>query len=282
MSGFPVTLVDGGAAPFVPVSGMAPLATMTDGATPITLVESGAPGLIIDGWAPAELGDDLLGQLDAEDTDSLTLDTGVVSAWADTAASVSFANTGTARPAYSATSFNGRPGLTFDGVDDYLSAESAPYPTGANPCEIWALVRQDALIGNTTARAIMAYGGISANASRRTERSNTGGTGNRFRSVTGIGGSTAVATTTADFSGIHIVRAVFGATEMFAAIDGVATAPVAAVSATGTTRSRIGSVTANTPANFMQGAINSIFVTAPLTPVQAASLRAFLGRRGGI
>lgn len=53
----------------------------------------------------------------------ITQAAGVVSAWANQgSAGLSFTATGTGKPAYNATAIHGRPGLAFDGVDDYMTA----------------------------------------------------------------------------------------------------------------------------------------------------------------
>jgi hypothetical protein len=277
--GFPVTLVDADGAPFTPASRLAPLATVSDAGVPVTLVSSGAAPLIVDGWTPADLGVALLGQIDAEDFASLTITTGLVDAWADTVAAVSFTSTLTARPAYSATSFNGRPGVTFDGTNDALSFAGVPYPAAANPCEIWVACSQDAV---ATSRTVFGYGNV-PNTSRligcRLPLGNPPWTPNLN---TGTGAAAPNTDGPPTFSGIHILRAEFGATQSRLSMDGVAGTPTAAVPATVTTKSTIGGRPQAAVVAFFQGVINCILITSPLTNVQAASLRAYLARRGGI
>lgn len=281
MTGFPVTLVDSGGIPFTPAS-KGPLASMVDDGPAVTLVASGAPPLVVDGWTPADLGDALLGQLDAEDTASITQTDGAVSAWDDTVAEVSFVQaTADAQPVWSATSFNGRPGITFDGTDDQLTLASVPYPAGADPCEIWVLADQVVDASSSSQRVAFAYG-TGGSVARIVRRGVISGVN---RAGIGVGDGNAGVfynNTSVDFSGIHVVRGVVGATASRCDVDGIAGTPSDVVPGTATTRSRIGATSANTAGNFWQGVINSIFVTAPLTDVQAASLRAYLGRRGGL
>ena len=77
-------------------------------------------------WLPTNLPN-LAMWLDASDPSTLTLVSGAVSEWRDKSGNSRHVSQGVAanRPAYSATSFNGRPGLTFDGVNDGLVNLSA-------------------------------------------------------------------------------------------------------------------------------------------------------------
>ncbi|HTM77999.1 MAG TPA: hypothetical protein VL133_10260, partial [Devosia sp.] len=74
-------------------------------------------------WSPLALGASLLAWWDA--SQGVSLSGSQVTAWADRKSGYSVAQgTGAARPLWSATSFGGKPGLTFDGIDDLLNMES--------------------------------------------------------------------------------------------------------------------------------------------------------------
>lgn len=67
-------------------------------------------------WTPFALGSALLAFWDAQVLSSFTFNTTNVASWTDQKASiVASQGTGSIQPSYSATSFNGGPGVTFDG-----------------------------------------------------------------------------------------------------------------------------------------------------------------------
>ena len=78
-------------------------------------------------WRPDELGADLALWLDAEDTDSITLNGSTVSQWSDKSGNDRHATQSTAanQPTYSATGLNGKPSLLFDGTNDVMLGVSA-------------------------------------------------------------------------------------------------------------------------------------------------------------
>lgn len=250
--------------------------------TPANLVMPGWPGVIGRPgrrWTPTKLGASLLGWWDADHTDLITLVSGNVSSWKDRVAAYDLTQgTSGARPAYSATSFNNKPGVTFDGIDDFLTLAGTPFPTGANACEMWALLSQAALPADTGARSAFSYGGNAAATRRSLNRVvNTGA--NRATATAGSGGVSQTAENSADFSSRHVLRAPIGATGFTISVDGVASAETVSVPATGTTVTRIGANTANTAANFHSGVIAAILVTGALSAGQAASLHAYLNAR---
>lgn len=229
-------------------------------------------------WAadtPLLLGSSLLAWWDA--SHGVTLNGSTVSAWADRKNGHTVEQaTAAARPAFSASGFNGAPGLTFDGSDDELTLASQPFPSGANPVELWAVVQQDALVADTSNRNVIAYGGL-VNTDLRTLRRRVDGGANQLAGGIGNGATIVIAPeTTVDFSGRHVVRVSVGAAASQASIDGIAGAETAVVPATGTTRVRIGANTADTAAGFWHGKMRDVIVTAPLTDKQAALLLAFL------
>jgi hypothetical protein len=229
------------------------------------------------------LGPALLGFWDAERIDRLTLAGSAVAGWADSVGGHAAAQaTAGARPEWQAAGFAGRPGIVFDGVDDYLDLASVPFPAGASPSEIWVLVRQDAATSGTGLRIAAAYGGASSNNRRAITRTVVSSV-NRARTDCGNGSASIMATDAAvDLSGIHVMRGIFEAASVSVQVDGQAIGtPQAVAAATGTTRVRIGAATGSAN-NFWHGAINAVLVTGLLTNEQAAWLLRYLKARGGI
>src|SRR5690606_10199289 len=100
------------------------------------------------------------------------------------------------------TTFNGRPGLTFDGADDFLEyAGVGVFPASSTAGELWALVSQDALPADTTARYAVGYGGSTSPTGRGLRRGVSGGV-NQATALWGVsGGSNAIASAPGDYSG---------------------------------------------------------------------------------
>jgi hypothetical protein len=226
----------------------------------------------------AALGSDLLGYWEANRSDLVTIATGA-SSWKDIVAAYDLAQvTAGAQPAYSATSFNGQPGLTFDGTDDSLLLASVPFPTVATPCEIWALIQQDALPANTTERRIFSYGGGGVGNYRSIQRVVVGGV-NRVQMTIGDGAAAQTITgTNVDASSRHVIRAQFGATSSSLTVDGVAEGSFSVVPSTGNTRTRMGANSATTASLLMNGKIAALLVTKPLT-TEATAVQTWLNAR---
>jgi hypothetical protein len=77
-------------------------------------------------WTPAALGSALALWLDAADASTITLNGSTVSQWRDKSGNARHVSQATAanQPTLTASGLNGKPVLTFDGVDDYLAAAS--------------------------------------------------------------------------------------------------------------------------------------------------------------
>jgi hypothetical protein len=200
-----------------------------------------------------------------------------VSSWEDRVGGYKMLQaTDASRPAWSATGFNGAPGLTFDGTDDHLLLASQPFPSGAEPCEVWAVVQQDALAADATSRILFSYGGTTGLVARQVRRNVVTAT-NRFGIVVGNGTSVFTAdAVSGEFSTRHVVRAIFGGAASDAALDGGAKVSVSAVPSTGTVRARIGATQADTPTSFWKGEMRDVLVTSLLTDDEAAVLSAAL------
>ena len=227
------------------------------------------------GWSPLSLGASLLAWWDA--SQGVSLSGSQVTAWADRKSGYSAAQgTSAARPLWSATGFGGKPGLTFDGIDDLLNMESLPFLTGAAAGEIWSVAQQDALVADTGARRLISIGGATLS-SRYIRRFVSGGV-NRVHALVGDGTSLVQSGIPAvDASSRHVVRGIFAADSVQAAVDGTAGTSAAVVPNTPATRLNIGASSSSAiGAEYWQGKIRDVLVTGPLSNDQATLLRTFL------
>lgn len=233
-------------------------------------------------WDYMDLGDDLFDAWDAEDASSFTLVGSAVSAWRSRLHGYSTAQAvAAARPLYSTTAINARPGVILDGADDELTyAGVGVLPVGSDPCEIWALVDQAALVADTTFRVLCAYGGT-ASATRRTLQRATS-PGNNDALITVGDGATPVTSLASGFGGRCVVRAVVSSATARIDLNGAPGTPANVVPATSNTRLRLGANNGNTAANFFQGALSLLAVTKPLSSDQATKMLIYLKTRGGI
>lgn len=85
-------------------------------------------------WTPAALGSSLALWLDADDAATITLNGSNVSQWNDKSGNDRNATQPIAasQPTYSATSFNGKPTLTWDGIDDAMNLSMSLPATDLN------------------------------------------------------------------------------------------------------------------------------------------------------
>lgn len=217
------------------------------------------------------LGSDLLGQVDWADVSTLTISNGRTSAIVDPIKSLTYSQAvSTARPLYDARGF-----AVFDGNDDELTAPDNPYGTGSTPVEFIAVVRQDRLTANTTFYSFFSAG-TTNNTSRRISRLVQSGS-SRFRASQGEGEAAVHATEdTVDFSGVHIVRGIFGATQIRAQIDAAISAATNTSPDTGAARSRIGASANATANNFAECSIAAILMTNSLTTEKWDALQPWL------
>lgn len=231
------------------------------------------------GWTPLAVSS-LAAWWDAEATSSVALSATKATAWTDIKGGLVLEQaTDASRPTYGATSFNGRPGLTFDGTDDQMTYGAAVL-SGAAVGEMWALVDQAALVADTTARMAFATGSSTSN-KRELARVVASGA-NRARAATFDGTTTPTAQdTTVDFSGLHVIRAIFAPTLLTIDIDGTTTSTViTGNNNSGTSRTRVGANPSGTAGNFWNGVINSALVfNALLTADEANRVRAYLNQR---
>ena len=232
------------------------------------------------GWSPTRLGASLLGWWDASRADKLTLSGSSVTTWTDIVGNYAATQAvGGSKPLYSVSSFNGGPGITFDGADDELTLGSVPWP--ATSFEVWALLKQDALLADHTTRVLFGWGNGTSATSVRLERVVSGTSQIQFRVGNGTTGQGAGETTTS-MIGYHVARGVSSGTQIRAYVDGIVGADVACVPSITGTRTRIGGNNGSSAALFWQGQIAAVFVTAPLSAEQAAQFLTYLKARGGL
>lgn len=235
-------------------------------------------------WNPINgLGSALLERWWAAATSTLTLSGSNVTTWASQISGLAPTQaTSGFKPTWSATGLNGKPAVTFDGTDDYLTIASlGNLPSGATGSEIWALVSQDALVADASVRVPFGYGNATAAARYAVRRVVT--STNRAGSVTGDGATgQTLNNTTVDFSGIHLVRARFEATQTLLSLDDGTASTLSVVPNTATSRTTIGANATASLSGPWKGSIADLLVTSLLTTAQATQLAAYLKAEGGI
>ena len=233
-------------------------------------------------WSPLSLGTALYDMWDSENVSLFTLSGSTVTTWTSTKMGYAATQTISAsKPVLSSTAFGGRPGVVFDGADDFLTAGTTGiFPTGAAESELWALVDQTAPASDVASRVPASYGG-GGNDARFIQRRVVSGN-NVVEARVGLGATTVATTTVATFFGRSVVRARFGATTTSISLNGGAEGSVSATPATSALRTRIGATAFSTASNFFQGVVSLIAVTAPLTADQATQMLKYLKARGGI
>jgi len=229
-------------------------------------------------WNPLNLGSALLAWWDS--SRGVTLATANVTSWIDRKGGYDLVQgTAAAQPLWSATSFNGSPGITFDGTDDELTLASQPFPSTSATVELYAVAQQDALAADTTTRHVFGYGGT-AGASRRALIRRVATGVNRGATEIGDGASGIITTeTTIDLSTRHLQYAIINATTTSVYVDNSSATQTSTVPSTGTSRARAGANTANTAGGFWNGKIRDIIVTSGLTTEQRTALKTFLLNR---
>lgn len=227
------------------------------------------------------LGTSLVAWWTADRSYLLTLSGSQVTSWKDVVAGYDAVQAvSSARPLYSATSFNGSPGVTFDGVDDELTSVTAALlavlPTGAAPGEIITILQSDDLVADTSAGTFVAYGSDSFTTQRRVNRVVTTGI-NGTQAQVGNGSSSVNATTiTPPLDTRHLVRAQVAAASTTISVDDNVGTTTAGVPATVVSRLRLGATAGATATQPFNGKLRDIIVTnAILTASQWTALKAW-------
>jgi len=233
----------------------------------------------IDGsFTPTDLGAALVAWWNADDhgTANMTDDgAGLISAWKDRVGGLSLTATTTARPTWSATSFNASgascAALTFDGTANCLTGTSfGSIPVSTTPGTIM-VAGSGAGTADANSRFIIAYGGTAGGSQRRVGK-NTADT-----AVGGDGTTQTSGGTLLNWLNEAIVSLDFAATTYTLAANGtVGTPTTGATLNTTATRIRIGASTATTAANFWKGMARHVFVTTALTTTQRQQLEGWI------
>lgn len=225
-------------------------------------------------WTPADLGASLVGFVDFEDNDSLSVSGGVIDAVADTVSAASYTASTTARPSLITSPTTGRQVASFDGSANTLSLASVPtgWPTGANPVEIFVVGIQAALPEDTTQRIAVCWGGGAAANGTLVVRV-VASSVNRARVQVGNGTTGITDTlTSATLSGGFVLDTISTGSAISIAQNGAVSAGAACTPAVGTTRSRIGAGQAAGAANFWHGEISAILVCDAVLSARNRSL----------
>lgn len=221
-------------------------------------------------WTPDDLGVALAAWWSADD-----LADGAVASWADRVAALTLVQaTGANQPVRAADSFNGFPGVTFDGINDEISvAATTGLPVGTTAGEIFS-----AWVPNlvSTAQHIFHYGDAGNNNSRVLRCTADG----RAQVATG-----ATATVRADGGPGHLAGEWFVQGGYWAGslqggrVDGRDFAPDATGAitlATGIVTTRMGADLTAVPSRLLNGVVRHVLVTTELTLAQRLQLEGWL------
>jgi hypothetical protein len=224
-----------------------------------------------------DLGADLHEMWDARRSDLMTTTANAVSSWRGVkAASDAVQATGASQPIYRATAFGGDPDVRFDGVDDYLTFAAPPWPAGASPLEMWALVDQEVLPADATIRVVASYGSGQSSLNAIKLQRSTGAT-NRANFQGGNDTVTASsATTNPDCFGRCVMRGEANGTTVRAWCNYIPATASAQTLNTIATRFRMGTLSVTTPIQFWQGSIAVMAVTNLLPPDKATRFMNYL------
>jgi hypothetical protein len=240
----------------------------------------------VDAWYPTEvLGSSLTHWWNADDIATHMVDSGGgrITSWTDRVAGLAVTATGAARPLWEVASFNGLPGITFNGIANcFVTTDLSTLPTGSTAGEIWAVVRQDTESTITQSKYMVSYGGTSAETSRNIYRT-AASLLNRARCDDGTT-STTVPPATYPFNGLSIIRAGWsGTTQSISALGLTPTTGTISALNTGTTRLSIGALNNSGGSGFWIGAVCHVMITTgTLTDAQADGLYRWLAWDSGI
>ena len=232
-------------------------------------------------WSPYMLGRSLLAEwwcADDHAVPALMTDDGggLTSSWKGRINGTNLTAAGSARPTWGATSFNGLPGVTGDGVANALTLASVPsyFPTVAAPSEIMTVHSSPGADGTT--RTIFGYG-VAANG--RMVQENASPPGLKL-----AGGAVVLSDTSEGSAGLHIVNAAYTG----AVIEGwrngrpFVPASVALVPNTATNRIRMFAGLGTSASQFLSGIARHILVTTGLSALQRFQLQGWAAWESGL
>lgn len=233
-------------------------------------------------WSPLDLGPALLDLWDAENPASIALSGSAVASWSSLRHGYAASQAQpAARPLFAPDSFNGRPGISFDGIDDELTFTGPNIlPLGNTPGEIWLLADQQHTPAETGTRIAVAYGGATTADRRGISRLTSAGS-NRASGTVGNGASIAAvnAPSAVEYLGPHVVRLIVGDLESQAHIDGLAGIPAPVTPATVFQRLRFAATSSTAPAAYFKGVFSMVAFTSILSAQQSAQMLATANRR---
>ncbi len=219
-------------------------------------------------WSPSSLGPSLRAWWSADRFDLITLLGSQVTSWKDVVQSYDMVQAISAsRPVYSQTSFNGAPGLSFDGTDDELTLASQPFTV---PCEVWVICEQAEPAANASTKRVFSFGGTGNNNSIGLVRDVLASTNiGRVQVGTGAGSVQSPISTAADFTGRCLQRAIVTTSNVQHGLNGMLGVAQAVVPSIGATRVRVGASVAGL--GYWFGQVRDILITDILSPEQAVS-----------
>jgi hypothetical protein len=239
---------------------------------------------------PAELSP--FAVFDAEKTSQLALTGSNVTSWTASGSATLIPTdlSGTlAQPQYSATSFNGRPGVTGNGTTQYLEVTTgiSGMPTGSTACEIWVIANQPDADSVTNTRHFGGWGNTATTAVRaRSIYKTRTSTIASLTILCGNGSGVDVQTLTpaaSGFVGRHVARGVWSGTTFTPHLDGVAGTANTETTNTLAARFRLFADPTNSgggPVQFYSNAtINAYMVLPILTADQITAMTAWCNQR---
>lgn len=233
-----------------------------------------APSLWLN-FTPASLGSDLISWWDS--SSGVGLSGSAVTSWTDKVGSLAPAQ-GTAanQPTFSATSYNGKPGISFDGTADHLTVTSVgSLPTGTAQVDMFAAVDVAAVAASS--RRIFNYGAGNDSQSCGLFRRVT--SSQDFAAAYASNGTSAIPVNApVAFAGRSAIAGFVRADGVQAWHDGQYSTITALVPSVGTTRTVIGVNTALS-GSFWSGTIRDIIVTLPLNQGRREAMLNFIQSR---
>jgi hypothetical protein len=225
----------------------------------------------------ARLGSAVYAYFDAERPESLSLSGSNVTSWRDLKNNfvVTQATSG-AKPVFASNAINNRPGIVFDGTDDYLGATGTGGIPNGLPFEIWTLCNNQAPATDTTTRRVVSWG--TTNNNNSVFVAHFGGTAQRVNISVGTGGLSPAN----DSSGLHLVRTVVTLTSTTGYFDGASVGSTNVVPSIGNSAFAIGAMSVPSFFAFFKGSISAVIITAPLSTANAAWMTSALKARAGI
>lgn len=211
----------------------------------------------------------------ADDPSSIDTSGGLVSQWRDQVSARAVSQgTSSLMPIYSTVSFNGSPGVAFDGADDVLLNAGAHSLGTSVACEMWALVDQQAP-PSATPGLIVCYGNA-VSARRAIERGQTPTNNAGVRTTNNVPAESIIYNS-ADFTGRHYVGAQHAATQQVAQDSNTYATQSITLGTVSSTGLSIGAST--TPSAYFTGIVRDVLITASLSAQQRTDLGAWLNTR---